>query len=155
MQDYQLDWEAILCQNPVEFVREVSRWLYPAAARGPATNTGARPVNGLSSPEAARPGTENDRDPSATATAHSVEQASELEQHEAASSHADDARDPVAAGKPPGHAAKQQHSGSGVQLGAGDGDMEHAFDKLPVVAELIPTLRNRIEALNGPSLQRI
>ena len=37
LQDYQLDWEAILCQDPADFVREVSRWLYPAEARPHAT----------------------------------------------------------------------------------------------------------------------
>lgn len=32
--DYQVDWEAILAQHPDQFIASVSKWLYPAAARG-------------------------------------------------------------------------------------------------------------------------
>ncbi len=42
MQDYQVDWEAILESSPDNFVSAVGSWLYPQAARGqpclPATN---------------------------------------------------------------------------------------------------------------------
>ena len=40
VQDYQLDWEAILCQQPETFVTEVSRWLLPPAAQVSASGNG-------------------------------------------------------------------------------------------------------------------
>ena len=73
-QDYQIDWEALLCQHCPDFVASVSSWLYPPAARG---ETG--------------------------------------------------------------------------------GSTQHQWDPtlLPRVDELLPTLRNRLEALNGPDLARV
>lgn len=38
MQDYQVDWEAILESSPERFVSAISSWLYPAAARGQPSN---------------------------------------------------------------------------------------------------------------------
>ena len=84
-QDYQIDWEAILCQHCPDFVASVSAWLYPQAA-----------------------------------------------QHEPA-------QDAASA------AAAAQANGSSC------------WDPtvLPSVKDLLPTLRNRLEALNGPDLPRI
>lgn len=33
LQDYQVDWEAILARSPNPFIQSVSPWLYPPAAR--------------------------------------------------------------------------------------------------------------------------
>ena len=33
MQNYQVDWEAILARSPEPFIQSVSPWLYPPAAR--------------------------------------------------------------------------------------------------------------------------
>ena len=33
VQDYQVDWEAILARSPTPFIQSVSPWLYPPAAR--------------------------------------------------------------------------------------------------------------------------
>ena len=35
-QSYQTDWEAILSRSPEPFIASVSKWMYPAAARGAA-----------------------------------------------------------------------------------------------------------------------
>ena len=40
LQDYQVDWEAILESSPAKFVDEVGSWLYPPAARGQPVNPG-------------------------------------------------------------------------------------------------------------------
>lgn len=80
LQDYQIDWEALLCQHPPDFIASVSSWLYPPAAKGLAS----------------------------------------------AASHASSQSQP---------------------------QWEPAL--LPGVTELLPTLRNRLEALNGPHLPRI
>ena len=33
VQDYQVDWEAILARSPTPFIQSVSPWLYPPAAK--------------------------------------------------------------------------------------------------------------------------
>ncbi len=33
VQDYQVDWEAILARSPSPFIQSVSPWLYPPAAK--------------------------------------------------------------------------------------------------------------------------
>ena len=176
MQDYQLDWEAILCQDPADFVREVSRWLYPAAARPPATAADGAAADGVTAAAAAAGGPSSvlsgDKSAAAAAAAssresmatviHGRDTASSLEpdgQQQRGSNSADSGPESASAacapaGAEPGLASKQPQR-SGRKPTADAGRAGPGLEQLPDVASLIPTIRNRIEALNGQLLPRL
>ena len=136
LQNYQVDWEAILARSPEPFIQSVSPWLYPPAARETLQNSpsgqgltadSARvedPLADMSTPSMDGIGNGNMPGTSKAAPTDTVYEAKAV---------------PTTAGSD-----STSKSGKGA-----------APPKLPDVATLLDTMRKRLEALNGPTLPRI